>query len=130
MTLKFNLYTLADITETRARKGEDVTAYRQQQNYLSVLQTIGLRVNPTVPYPPEIVDKHPRFGKKYANKNRVWRLYFEIDYEEAHTIELLKLDFNMVPFIDNLTETAIFANPVFLSEDKDLTNIVFEQIDK
>ena len=130
MTLKFNLYTLADITETRARKGEDILAYRQQQNFLSVVQTIGLRVNPIVPNGPELCDKYPKFGKKYNNKQRVWKLYFEIDYEDAHSVELLKQDFNLVPFIDNLTETALFEHSVFYTDDKDLTNIVFEQIDK
>ena len=42
---RFELTTLVDITKTNARRGEDKLAYGQQQNYMSVVQTLGLRTN-------------------------------------------------------------------------------------
>ena len=44
--MNFNLFTKVDITKTNARRGDDPFKMKQQQNYLTVLQTIGLRVNP------------------------------------------------------------------------------------
>jgi hypothetical protein len=45
--MRFIIKALFDITETRCRKGDNLAKVRQQQNYLSVINTIGLRVNPT-----------------------------------------------------------------------------------
>jgi RNase P subunit RPR2 len=41
----YRISTLVDITNTNARRGEDPIAYRQNQNYMSLLQTIGMRTN-------------------------------------------------------------------------------------
>ena len=46
--MRFIIHTLVDITETGSRRGEDPKQYRQQQNFLTVMQTIGLRVNPDI----------------------------------------------------------------------------------
>jgi len=43
--MKFTLTTVVDITETRARRGEDKKQVNQQANYNTMFQTIGLRVN-------------------------------------------------------------------------------------
>ena len=48
---RFDLYTLVDITKTNARRGEDKLAYGQQQNYMSMMQTLGLRTNVEVSNP-------------------------------------------------------------------------------
>ena len=48
---RFNLYTLVDITKTNARRGEDKLAYGQQQNYMSMMQTLGLRTNVEISNP-------------------------------------------------------------------------------
>lgn len=130
MTLKFEIYTLVDITETRARRGDDPLKYKQQQNYLTVLQTIGMRANPTVYKSPSIVDEYPKFGTAYEKTNRVWKLNFDIEYEDGHNIELLKNDFNLVPFISELNETAKFKDNAFITDDKKHCNIVFVQTDK
>lgn len=124
--MKFELYTLVDITRTNARKGDDPVEYKQQQNYLTVLNTIGLRVNPTVEKYPIITDKHPKFGSRYKGKHTVWNLSFDIEYEDATSVELLKEDFNLVPFIDISSK---FQDAVFVTDDKKDANIVFVKIE-
>ena len=121
MSLEFELYTTVDITNTRARKGADPDAYKQYQNYMTVLQTIGMRSNPTVDKDPKVIDNYPNFGN-----NKVWKFEFDIEYEGGHSIELLQNDFSLVPFISGLTETAQFSDNVFITEGKK-QNIVFIQ---
>ena len=120
MNLEFELYTTVDITNTRARKGADPIEYKQYQNYMTVLQTIGMRSNPTVDKDPKIVNSDV-FGN-----NTVWKFEFDIEFEGGHSIELLQNDFNLVPFISGLNETAQFDDNVFITKGKK-QNIVFIQ---
>jgi hypothetical protein len=122
--MRFEVYTLVDITCTGARRGEDPVKYKQQQNYLTVLNTIGLRVNPIVKKDPKQVDDYPSFGKHYDNIDNVWMLEFEIDYG-ATSIDLMQNDFNLVPFFTELEETTVFENDVFITQNENLNNIVF-----
>ena len=62
------------------------------------------------------------FGKKY----KTWVFEFSIDYG-ATSIDLLKTDFQLVPFVTNLDEEAKFEDCVFITEGKKL-NIIFEQV--
>jgi hypothetical protein len=39
-------------------------------------------------------------------------------------------DFDLVPFITDLTEDAKFSSSVFRTQDSTHTNIIFEQLDK
>lgn len=129
--MKFKLYTLVDITETRARRGEDPKLMRQQQNFLTVLQTIGLRVNPTyikAPKVEKIVPNEVGLDNSYKTKQKVWNFTFDIEYEDALSVEMLTNDFNLVPVITNLDETAKFKNNVFISKNGK-KNIVFYNID-
>ena len=118
MSLEFELYTTVDITNTRARKGSDAKQYKQYQNFMTVLQTIGMRSNPTVEKDPVIVE-HKKFGN-----NTVWQLNFKIEYEQGHSVDLLQSDFNLVPFITGLDETMQFENNVFLTKGSK-QNILF-----
>jgi len=131
--MRFSLYTLVDITETGARRGEDPKLMRQQQNFLTVLQTIGLRVNPTYIKAPVVKDtlpKHIEFGKKYLNVSKFWYYTFEIEYEDALNIETLKNDFHMVPVITGLDEEILLNISVFDTQNPDKINIIFESEDK
>lgn len=131
--MRFRLYTLVDITETGARRGDDPKAARQQQNFLTVLQTIGLRVNPSYAKSPRVLDELPAtlgLGKRYKNKQRIWQFDFEIEYEGALDVEMLNSDFNLIPFIDDLDETVKFDNTVFITQDPNKTNIFFILDDK
>ena len=131
--MRFILHTLVDITETHARRGEDPKQYRQQQNFLTVMQTIGMRVNPTYVSSPVVVKEVPSklgLGTSYKTKQNVWTYKFDIDYEGALDIETLVNDFDLIPIITQLDETAKFENAHFITKNTALTNISFQIDDK
>ena len=131
--MRFKLYTLVDITETGARRGEDPKQFRQQQNFLTVMQTIGLRVNPTYIKPPSIVNDIPNkynLGSKFKNKQTIWEYAFDIEYDDALDKDILDNDFDLIPIITGLDETVKFENDVFITKNLDINNIVFELDDK
>ena len=131
--MRFKLYTLVDITETRARRGEDSKKHRQQQNYLTVVQTIGLRANPTYISSPKFFYQIPNklgLGLKYKTKQTIWEYTFDIEYEGAVDIDILNNDFNLIPIITGLDETAKFENSVFITKNPSICNIIFEVDDK
>tara|TARA_B110000977_G_scaffold178735_1_gene236655 strand:+ start:51 stop:446 length:396 start_codon:yes stop_codon:yes gene_type:complete len=131
--MRFTLHTLVDITETGARRGDDPQQYKQQQNFLTVMQTIGMRVNPTYIDTPKIINEVPsklRLGSTFKTKQSVWKYIFDIDYEGALDIETLVNDFNLIPIITELEETAQFDNAHFLTKDIAKCNIFFSIDDK
>jgi hypothetical protein len=123
----FELFTVVDITETGARRGDPKLLEHQQQNYLTVMNTIGLRANPIIIKSPYLVDENIKFGKGISAK-KIWRMVFDIEYG-IHSVDMLKLDFELVPFIKELTEDAVIDDPVFRT-DINSSNIVFREIDK
>ena len=131
--MKFKLYTLVDITETGARRGDEPKSVRQQQNYLTVLQTIGLRVNPTYVGAPSTITEIPSkigLGSKYKSKQTIWEYKFDVEYEDALDVQTLVDDFNLIPFIAGLDETVEFKDETFLTQNKTLKNIIFIEDDK
>ena len=131
--MRFTIHTLVDITETGSRRGEDPKQHRQQQNFLTVMQTIGLRVNPTYITSPEIVEDIPskyNLGTKYKNKQNIWQYEFDIEYTDALDIDTLKNDFNLIPIITGLDETVSFDNDVFITKNPSINNIFFDLYDK
>lgn len=126
--MTYRISTLVDITNTNARRGEDPIAYRQNQNYLSVLQVIGMRTN------IEFIslESHTRsvkdFGSSYKGQQTVWEFTFNVEREGYFDLEQIKEDFDLVPFIPKLTETAKFENSLFHSKDSKHINIVFDAI--
>ena len=131
--MRFIIHTLVDITETGSRRGEDPKQYRQQQNFLTVMQTIGLRVNPTYVKAPEVVKEMPSklgLGTSYKTKQSVWKYVFDMEYDGALDIETLVNDFDLIPIITQLDETAEFDNAHFLTKNTALTNITFQIDDK
>jgi len=131
--MRFILHTLVDITETGARRGEDPLKYRQQQNFLTIMQTIGMRVNPTYIAAPKIVLEIPSklgLGKSYKNKQKVWTYAFDIEYEGALNIETLVKDFDLIPVITGLEETVKFNNAQFITSNDSICNVSFQIDDK
>jgi hypothetical protein len=131
--MRFKLYTLIDISETGARRGDDPKQHRQQQNFLTVMQTIGLRVNPTYVSPPKVIKDLPNkynLGQQYKSKQSIWEYSFEIEYEDALDIETLNSDFDLIPIILGLDETIKLENAVFMTKNANLANIYFEKDDK
>jgi len=114
--MRCSLYTLVDITRTDARKGDDPYEYKQQQNYLTVIQTASLRANAIVndePTVSEIETDNLDFGKNVKGMHRVWQVEFE--YENEFSLVDLINDFDLVPIITDLEETNNFTVSAFLT---------------
>lgn len=130
--MKYELTTLADITETKAKFDKNDPAWHQQQNFLTVLQTIGLRVNISYKHSTEVINttaKQAGFGTVFKGKNKVWKFIFETDFENATDTETMTKDFDMVPIITNLEETAEFKNNMFESVNPQRRNIVIKPLE-
>ena len=129
--MKIKLYTLVDVTQSGQRKGPDKIAVGQQTNWDTLVQVIGLRANPE-PIGLEVKEesvKDLEFGTKYKGKQKYWVFEFELP-DGSTTVDALKDDFDLVPYISDLTET--FANGVhaFLTKDSEKCNIFFTLDDK
>ena len=132
ISMKFRIQTLVDITETRARRqGDDKFAYKQEANFQTVLQTIGLRVNieyENSPHFEEITVTKMPFDDKYKGKQMLWTFDFNVEYEDALTLEMLISDFDLIPIITGLNETIQLDKALFKTTGKN-TNILFSVVD-
>lgn len=129
--MNFKCYTLVDITETKARRGEDQQEYKQQQNYMTFLQTLSLRVNPVMNHEPTMIEQNVSnfyFGSDFKGKHRVWQVNFDVEKEDALTVDMLDKDFNYVPVIDSLQETIKFKKAMFVTNGSQ-KNIHFIYVD-
>lgn len=126
--MKFKVETLVDITPTNARRGNgDNFAYNQNQNFLTVIQTIGLRVNLNIVSEPTREKRSAKeFGTKYKGQHNIWEFLFEVEYAEALTLDMLQSDFDLVPVILDLSETAKMKNSIFRTTDSSEKNIIFK----
>ena len=125
----FELTTLVDITKTNARRGEDKIAYGQQQNYMSVVQTLGLRTNVGISDPLFKKQKAVGFGSDYATKTlNVWRCTITVEQDESHSVEMMQQDFNLIPFIKDLNENVNLTEAVFWTSDPKKCNILFKML--
>lgn len=125
MATVFRLLTLVDITATgviRSNGSRDLER-NQQRNFETILQVLGIRTQPGIVRFPEVheVDKEDPsiwFGDFYHDKpQRVWSFYFSADHPSAYdtedgVLEGLRKDFEQVPIITGLTETAKFMLPI------------------
>ena len=126
--MRFKFYTLVDITKTDARFNKSDPSWHQQQNYLTFLQTLTLRVNVELEnLKAETVNlKDIGFGSSYKGEQTVWSGEFSVEYEGGLTTEMLDSDFHLVPVINGLDETVKFKDCVFDTKTKTTKNIVFE----
>jgi hypothetical protein len=122
MHTNFYLITTVDITNHPRTSREDKILYGQKQNFLTVINTIGLRVNPTINFDP-FITKNDVFGD-----NKAWQLNFTVEYEDALNLEMLCKDFMLVPFVTELNETANFDQPIFITKGEKI-NILFGIVD-
>jgi hypothetical protein len=113
---EFTVHTLIDITESRKLRKEAgfEIEYQQQQNFIMMLQTIGMRANPHYTSSPKFktVDVESLgFGSEYSGSHTVWTFNFYIEFDSGFTDSqgnrtgLLVEDLNFVPVICNLKET-------------------------
>ena len=133
----FQGFSLVDITSTGVSRGMDDTLERnQQRNWETVLQCIGLRTQPH--YVQEPVQSTfsdisiAEFGDFYTGEQRGWYWQWAIEGEGIYDLsnrELagLQQDFEQVPIITGLTETARFMLPIFYPYGT-IKNIYFKQV--
>lgn len=123
--------TVIDITETNARKHDDNLLRQQQANYLTVLQTVGLRVQLTPITCNTFVGDVSEFGfgSSIQDKQRYWTFEFTYDQEGAVTLDTLTNDFDLVPVITGLKDTANITNSAFRTKHKADRNIIFKLAD-
>ncbi len=123
-------FTLIDITATGIIKGESRTR-DQQRNWETVLQVLGLKTQPIIiNYPGKWLDENLKdfeFGDFYEGYQTIWAWQFRGEREEFYNLEILQQDFDQVPVILGLEETARFMLPVFFTHGH-LKNIYFKQL--
>ena len=134
----FTGYTLVDITAT------GVTRYRldqefqrnQQRNWETILQTIGLRTQPMMLKGPVATESNLsdgwEFGASYQGRHRIWIWTFAVEHEDIFgtyddPVAALLKDFEQVPIISGLNETARFMLPIFYPHGA-IKNIYFKNL--
>lgn len=130
--MRYKLYTLVDITHTnqyRSEQGKDHLRWKEQ-NFNTVLQTIGLRSSISHFHKPEAIEvKGSLVGFDTEDLIRVWRFDFETDRDDLFKVDnddvaFLKEDFHLVPYIKGLDELMEQKFAVFVSKGEG-KNIVF-----
>ncbi len=128
--MRYKIYTLVDITKTgqyRNEPGREL-ARLQQQNFDTVLQTIGMRANLSYVTPPKVkIDIPKNYNMKGDELSNIWIFDWEVDREDLFLynddeLYRLKEDFDLVPYISGLTETVKNEPAIFRSGE----NISFE----
>lgn len=122
----FQLLTLVDITATGVVRstGDRDLERNQQRNFETVLQVLSLRTQPHIyKFPESSLFDQDRiaqwFGEMYHGQSQmVWSLYFTADHPSAYnteegTLAGLCRDFEQVPIVTDLAETARFILPIF-----------------
>ena len=128
ITMRFIMKTLVDVTPTYSRRTEDRFMYNQHQNYMTAIQTLGLRSNPMSIRVTNENESVEFFGSTFEGTQKVWSIEFNIEREGSLEVAMLKEDFDLVPIISGLEETVEFKNNVFQSNDLKYKNVYFEEI--
>jgi hypothetical protein len=130
--MHYKLYTLVDITNTKQyqNSAENRQARSQQQNFDTVIQTIGMRANVDYTKPPEVtIDVPKKYNLDSAVLSNIWIFEWRVEREFLFLdgdddVGYLKQLFNLVPYIPGLTETMTSSKPIFLPGK----NIAFEML--
>ena len=134
----FQGYTLVDITATGIIRSdhEDSVERNQQRNWETVLQCIGLRTQPLHIQEPVTATSETtaigEFGDFYTGAQKIWTWTWAVDREEIYdlggkTMSGLLQDFEQVPIVTGLEETARFMLPIFYPYGT-IKNIYFVQV--
>jgi hypothetical protein len=132
--MEYKLYTLVDITNTgqhRNEFGKEDDRWREQ-NFQTVLQTLGMRSNVSYRNAPAVTEVGGRLiGFDTDEIIRVWRFDFNTEqeflYEEGDDpVAYLKQDFHLVPYISGLSELMEQNYAVFNTQNPG-ANIVFHK---
>ena len=130
--MKYKLYTTVDITNTgqhRIEPGKEIARW-QEQNFQTVIQTIGIRALLAGYDKPVLLEVGGKLvGFDTDSIIRVWRFDFETERDfsfevNGDQLEGLREDFEMVPYISGLNERMEQNYDVFVTYGEN-KNIVF-----
>lgn len=133
----FQGFSLVDVTPTGVTRSSDNNDLErnQQRNWETVLQCMGLRTQPQHIRPPESLEvdlDHVEFGDMYTGVHRVWTWTWAVEGTGIYDLNEkplagLQQDFEQVPVVTFLNETARFMLPIFYPYGT-IKNIYFNQI--
>ena len=130
--MDYKLYTLVDITHTgqyRNEFGKEDDRWREQ-NFNTVIQTLGIRANVIYSQNPSLTEVKGRLvGFDTDEVIRVWRFDFSTERDFLYEVDgdpvgHLKEDFHLVPYISGLSEMMTQNYAVFNTHNPG-SNIVF-----
>ena len=119
--MDYKLYTLVDITHTgqnRTEPGKEMLRWKEQ-NFQTVLQTLGIRANVSYTQSPSMIEVGGRvIGFDTDEIIKVWRFDFHTDQDSLYKsnddpVGHLKEDFHLVPYIAGLDEAMTQQYAVF-----------------
>jgi hypothetical protein len=123
--MDYKLYTLVDITHTgqhRPESGKEALRWKEQ-NFNTLIQTLGIRSNITYYEPPSVIEVKGRLvGFDTDQLIRVWRFDWSTERDDMYNkdgdpVGLLNDDFVLVPYISGLDEAMEQKYAVFNPED-------------
>ena len=134
----FQGFTLVDITATGVTRANDPDQIErnQQRNWETVIQCMSLRTQPQHIQEPMMVNINDinmfEFGDMYTGAQRVWTWHWAVENTDVYdlpgkTLGGLQQDFEQVPIITYLSETARFMLPIFYPYGT-IKNIYFQQV--
>lgn len=132
--MDYKLYTLVDITHTnqhRSETGKEIDRWKEQ-NFQTVLQTLGIRANINFYNKPSVTEVNGKLvGFDTDEIIRVWRFDFSAEREflyekDGDPVAFLKEDFHLVPYIQGLDELMEQQYAVFTTKGS-TRNIVFHK---
>lgn len=130
--MRYTIYTTVDVTSTgqyRSEPGKETERYKEQ-NFQTILQTLGMRGNVSFQEKPKILNSPGSLiGFNTKNIISIWIFNFETEKEHLFgttedPVAFLKEDFDGVPFIAGLDECMEQNFNVFVT-DGPSKNIIF-----
>jgi hypothetical protein len=137
----FEGYSLVDITPTGITRSNDPDSMErnQQRNWETVLQCMSLRTQPLNISRPTIIDTNEldvselfEFGDMYSGPQKVWVWSWAVEREGIYDTDKplggLHKDFEQVPIVTYLSETARFMLPIFYPYGS-IKNVYFKSVE-
>ena len=130
--MDYKLYTLVDITHTgqyRSEPGQEELRYKEQ-NFNTVIHTLGLRSNIWYPHGPVMLEvRGSLVGFATDDILRVWRFDWRTERDNLYLKDgdptgFLRDDFHLVPYIKGLDERMEQTYAMFVTDEAN-SNIVF-----
>jgi hypothetical protein len=125
--MRYIIHTTVNITNTgqyRTEAGAEAERWKEQ-NFQTVLQTLGMRSNIYFNSKPQMINiKGDILGFNTNEIIKVWSFTFETERDNEELINFFKEDFDGVPYISGLDESMEQNFNVFVTKGP-ATNILF-----